>query len=501
MPLHSPPASISAFDGRREALKTSWVNPDYPDLPDPAPKLDVPFFTSRLVDPNGKLGLNPDGTWQLPKLYNWSSWKPPRITFLTAMQFTHTQGFRIIWRASGGDLWRSGWAIYISQTKADVEARDPDAAVLIARHGGEYNPGSVHGLKYNSLRLVQVANDGDADMLVVLPTVTDIWDHDIYGEYSGVGFGNLPSPDNQFAVDPTDGEQQQSALFTALYQAGPGVTGDFYISVVPLDGRQFHTLANTLNPSEYGIDNPRPPGDYIHGRIKVLSNLPSEIGDGDQGDAIRIFNGMGGLVLVDAGVDRFTVSVQNVFASYLSGPTPMYWVAVAEIQSEPSLAPDNTPREVYDYSEISDPQWLLLSEMPFQAIELAEQTTYTVTVAPFTPGDDREPTTFNWLTSQFSTALGSGQGAIHSGVVSRLDTNEWLVEWEQNPSTADSYTIKVGVDGTPPEEPPVLFINVAGKFAEFSLDPQNLPNEKLDVEIRGQLSGHNEVFHNAQFFV
>lgn len=72
MPLQTS-GSISAYDGRKEALKTTWVNPNYPNAPAIRNSLDVAFFTNRNIDTRGQAGLNPDGSWSYDKLFGWST--------------------------------------------------------------------------------------------------------------------------------------------------------------------------------------------------------------------------------------------------------------------------------------------------------------------------------------------------------------------------------------------------------------------------------------------
>lgn len=349
MPVHNPPDPISAYEGREEALKTTWVNSNYPSVPSPLPAMGAPFFSSAKVDPNGAIGLNPDGTWELSKLYGWSSWKAPFIEYIHVHQFAVDGQVRIAWKASHGDLFRTAWIIKVN-TVGNFPTSKGTSGTMV-NYGGEFNPNEDDKLRWSFFpgrndRDIQVANAGNW------------WDIDVFGGYAE---DSSPPNPNQL-TNPKSAVVNPSAIFSCVLNANPG--DEIAVSIIPVDGRQYHTLPLTDNPSGYDVTNNPNSGtdyeNYSEGRLKKATYDKSyQLFDAKLSNGVvKIINGMGGLSSEDISNTQAILVPTNVYPFYLRGLQIYHWIYVIE-SDNPDIGhpyyPDNAPTgHYYDTSSTDD---------------------------------------------------------------------------------------------------------------------------------------------------
>jgi len=391
MPLQSPPQSISLYDGAQEAYKTSWVNTNYPNLPNPNYKLDPHFFSSRNVDTRGQVGFNPDGTWSVAKLYNWDTWKRPEIKWVHSYQLTITGGLLVAFYVENGDIWRSGYVIRINEATTTFPSNLGNSEDWV-HFGPEHNSGTSDlQLKFSKFH---GANDRNVQVITDQAFRPDI---DRFGGFT-VSTDDDPNPiwfpdltDTQtYMVPDMDG-----VTFAVAYPSFQPTTSEIYaISVASIDGRQYHTLSapddiNGFNTS----NNPISGTDYQNFQsTPLVQNTPGQLMlDNDDGDGIiRIFNGIGDPIISNIGTTSFQFELENKYLAFIQ-PDTATWVYVTDDTQnlEHPYFPDNEAN--YNFSgTYQDPgfdKWVLYQGFTSTIENLTQNTSYHVWFAPFVSGD------------------------------------------------------------------------------------------------------------------
>lgn len=415
MPVHGPPAKITAYEAREEALKTTWVNPNYPSVPSPLPKLDVPFFTSADVDPNGQVGLNPDGTWSYAKLYNWSTWKRPIIEKVESQQLFSDRGVQVTWNVIAGDVFRSGFLVLIQENTVPT---DKGTTAILVRHCNEYNNGtSDNRLKYHKVShtvsdnpLISSAID-DENLSVIIDS--NLFDYNGLGGHSLDNDGDLPNgsvPNPTFNGKFFDGSLDHVTFSLAI--AGIDVTvqeefKDLGISVIPVDGRQFDSVDTDIDDiSNYTlslIHNGASYGSYLEGKKVDNQNVGSLLDANQPGGILRIFNNFGNLEIDEITATSFVTEPQYKYRYYFMISNPYYyWIQISDPNigaiaepyypddteyNDPSSAGDNTSEDLANSNTPPFNRWLLVHGFRQTVAGLTQNTSYTVFLAPWQEDD------------------------------------------------------------------------------------------------------------------
>lgn len=369
---------ISFAEIRAEGNKTSWVSPAYPTVGRPY-NIDPNWMMS--VDENNQIGLNPsDGSFSIAQMQGWDTWKRPQLGELWMQQFGRSYGVRIHWETITGDPFRSAFAIYRSQTESDVTGKVATALIAIVRYGPEWTGNKKLDITAGSNKFVCL--DANAQWSAIL----------LWGKYDGVTL-----PDASRVVDPTaistETPVKMSFVDTVPSGAAVGGSSPYYYSVVPLDGRQLHTLGAAINPGNFDIStNPTTSGSYNQGSIFQYEPNESPESDAVVGKGLKIFTDSGNWSLDSKGASEATFMADYLYYYYLN---------VGEISYQVQEG------NVFDASHDGTIGWTDVPRTNFFGIQnLTTSTTYTVFVNSLAGGQGQDYPGIN-----FTTNAASGEDA------------------------------------------------------------------------------------------
>jgi len=235
---------ISFAEIRAEGNKTSWVSPAYPTV-GRLYNIDPNWMMS--VDENNQIGLNPsDGSFSIAQMQGWDTWSESVINNADFMQFKRTQDLRVYFEVAQNDPFRTGYAIYRTSSKpnswGDLSATTPDA---IVQHGNEFSLGQNNKTVGNRVYYnVGGSTYGDSDLQVLRD-----YNNDFPGKYSEK-WGHKESYDVplNYLVDFNSFSENDLIGFSVILRANVGV---HYVTIVPFDGRQKHTLGAARNDNNF----------------------------------------------------------------------------------------------------------------------------------------------------------------------------------------------------------------------------------------------------------
>lgn len=320
---------------REEGHKTSWLTPDYPTV---GTLYEIgPDFVLQ-EDHNNQLGHNLDtGAFEFKQCYGWSSFKRPKLTEVWMQQFNRTSGVRLHWKTNIGDPFRAKFAIYRSQTESDVINRVSTALLTVVQYAPEW-------ASYKWIDGVGGPND-----LFVCLGETASWHSQIqWGDY---GTDDDTPPDSGRIVDPTTitSETPVKMSYVDLGPAGAaGGSAPWYYSIIPLDGRQYHTLGDGLNPTSYDAsNNPTDPSQYVKGTLFQYTPNESAESDAVVGKGLKLFTSSGTWSAQNVGGTEVELIAQYLYYYYMGGGMISWQIHQGNVVSavhDGSVAWNNIPR-------------------------------------------------------------------------------------------------------------------------------------------------------------
>lgn len=198
----------------------------------------------------------------------------------------------------------------------------------IVRHGGEFNPSA------SDLKLKYGLNTSGGAQYMQACTPANWYDISAFGDYH---VGSVAPASGSFP-DPSSSDKNLTIDFSAVFTGLPyrDESNLFAVSIIPIDGRQFHTLDNVDEPFPYTVNTPNSGTDYGN----YLTSTPVQATydpsynyfssrAGDEG-VIRIFNSGGNFELKDASTTQLVVDVENVYNYYLRGLELFRWIYVVK---------------------------------------------------------------------------------------------------------------------------------------------------------------------------
>lgn len=471
MPVpNSTPISFAEIRG--EGNKTSWISPNYP-TGGRLSNIDPNWMVS--VDENNLIGFDlNDGSFDITQMQGWDTWKKPTIEWVYPHQFAEDGGLRIAWKATGGDVFRSGWVILIST--ASFVAGGSTYSSYTCQYAGEQNPSATNkSLQYSSSLKVQ-ALKGDR-----------LWHS--FGNFGDYHI-NTVEPASAALIDPTAGTVEPSAVFSWIQTTGLTVDGltPHYVAVIPVDARQGDTLSAAINPGDFNLN--RGGGTY-----NAATKKDASLGgngwyyyDSDNNDGgIILFSGIGDPLFGDETDSRFNIDIVNAYRFYLGGNNLYYWVYVTDDQSDvthpyyptdtgiPSGHPyDNPPAGDLDYQQFELEKWTRFEGDPMVIDGLVESTDYSVSVASYRYNDinryensgvnntdisgppedravfgmDKGDVTVQ-VTTEATGFNGDGSGGYITGLsIDSYTAGEFALSWNHPSQTsADTYDVEYSYNG------------------------------------------------------
>jgi hypothetical protein len=338
---------------RAEGNKTSWVSNKYPK-PGSIYNIDPNWMIAK--DENHQIGYDPEtGEFDLTQMQGWDTYKAPTVSDCYLMQFAKDGGIRVVWTASGGDLWRTGFVVVIGTTLKTTPDSTYDDYTL--QNGSEHNSSSSDLKKqYHEVRSTFTLQADHDKLMQVAKTSATWYDKDDFGDYH---IGDL-DPDSSLSIDVESNPDQSEAMFSFVDPTFDGLAAPsktYYAFVVAVDARRFDTLSDDRKPDDFTLD--RSSNSYPSTTSKVASEGPNwNYGDGrsDIPFGLKLYNPAGGMMLIAAQDFQVSIDVHLNYKYYLDYEGDYYWVYVTDKLSDNSQP--YFPQQGYseDTGPYSDPQ-------------------------------------------------------------------------------------------------------------------------------------------------
>lgn len=346
MPVHDPPASISASDILEEANRTVWV----PGAGYPTPSLTKARPLELInpdVDTNHQVGRSfGDGSVKWSDFYSWNTWRKPVVGRCEFIQRTNntSANIRIAWEVIDGDPFRTGWGIYITDLEPSSYADLGDTPDFIRWFAPEYGGGKEYpssGWFFRSYLDTGIYNG--------------VWVRN-YGEtYSTTGLVI------DFDVFARGDKIVMSALLSNT------LAGSKFVTIVPFDGRQFHTLSDPN--SDYDTStNPTNISTYNKGDI-IKADPESKYGNSDSGKSLQIYD-VKASWNADVGIDTVVLTPVEDFATFdqlleFSDYGYFWWMIYStDPNFDPTGAPENTTQTIEQWWKVP-----LSSEIKLKSVD------------------------------------------------------------------------------------------------------------------------------------
>jgi len=367
MPVQSS-GTISYGDLREETYKTQFVNPDYPKI-SVANAADMCLAKFQAGDRRHTLGLL-DGRFSLTAMLGWSTWDVPQVNLVYLEQYAEDGGVRVAWKTTGGDPFRTGFVVEVATTQPSGLG----TSGTWVRFGTEDSPGSADVKEQYSV----FYGGNDRDCMALKGNLAYWTGAQQYGNYNRdvTTPDENADPDGSLLYDYTtfvDGDTLWcSAVFPSRTVAGGP---SYYATVIPIDGRQFHTLTNdiiTLDVNDSYTVTDYTTGSYtsyINDGDKYAVMHPDDRGfdsfDPTDENKLTLYGGLTSLDLIENTTDSITVSPFPHYNYFLGRNTNnqfgysgvLYWVYITDnyvLDLGQPFYPNQNPTGDFLNADISD---------------------------------------------------------------------------------------------------------------------------------------------------
>jgi len=360
--------AISFGDVRQELFKSTPQAPNYVSLP----QNWVDFMLAASGDYNAMLPAL--SNIPISSFYAWNTWKRPVISNIGMQQFEESQGIRLVWEAKNGDIFRTAFAVYASTNLSDVTSCATSALQDVVRYAGEYFPTNSWITRYCK----SYTAGGDTGYLKVVDPSAGFQLYTAYGDYTfvapGSGYRVMPN------VTTTWPDAYFSLVLPTITPASNGET--WYVSVVPFDGREKHTLVHTPSPGGFTISDLTDPTSYSTYNVNnYLQIQPQNIGDQANGSGLNLYTGY----------TNWHVSIKTDTSATFR-PDYVYYYYLEQNQSDNYFWYYLNDRDA-NGTQASPPSsgWTAVPGIPFGVSGLASSHNYQVWICQASP-DDNEST-------------------------------------------------------------------------------------------------------------